>query len=46
VSIVTDSWDDETVLAALREAQRAREAVPPEFIEAAKGAYAWHNIDA
>ena len=46
MSIVTDSWDDETVLAALREAQRARRAVPPEFIEAAKSAYAWHNIDA
>jgi len=46
VSIVTDSWDDETVLAALREAQLAREAVPAEFIEAGKSAYAWHNIDA
>ena len=46
MSIVTDSWDDEMVLAALREAQRARQAVPPEFIEAAKSAYAWHNIDA
>jgi hypothetical protein len=46
VSIVTDSWDDETVLAALREALRARQAVPPEFVEAAKSAFAWHNIDA
>ena len=46
MSIVTDSWDDEAVLAALREAQRARQAVPPEFIDAAKSAYAWHNIDA
>jgi hypothetical protein len=46
VSIVTDSWDDETVLAALQEALRERQAVPPEFIEAAKSAFAWHNIDA
>ena len=46
MSIVTDSWDDEAVLAALQEAERARQAVPPEFIETAKAAYAWHNIDA
>jgi len=46
VSIVTDSWDDEAILAALQEALRAREAVPPEYIEAAKSAFTWHNIDA
>ncbi len=39
-------WDDEELLTALREALRAREAVPPEFVEAAKNAFAWHNIDA
>jgi hypothetical protein len=39
-------WDDEELLAALREALRARQAVPPEFVEAAKNAFAWHNIDA
>jgi hypothetical protein len=33
------------LLAALREALRAREAVPPEFVEAAKNAFAWHNMD-
>jgi hypothetical protein len=44
--MVAQGWDDEELLAALREALRAREAVPPEFVEAAKNAFAWHNIDA
>src|SRR5260221_9420412 len=44
--MVAEGWDDEELLAALREALRAREAVPPEFVEAAKNAFAWHNIDA
>ena len=39
-------WDDDRLLAALREAFRAREAVPAEFVEAGKSAFAWHNIDA
>jgi len=39
-------FDDEELLAALREALAEREAVPPEFVEAAKNAFAWHNIDA
>jgi hypothetical protein len=43
---VRDGWDDEELLTALREAMRAREAVPAEFIEMGKNAYAWHNIDA
>jgi hypothetical protein len=38
--------DDETLLEALREAMRARDAVPPWFVETGKSAYAWHNIDA
>jgi hypothetical protein len=46
VSHVRDGWDDEQLLGALREAMRAREEVPPGVVEAAKGAYAWHNIDA
>src|SRR5262249_42710465 len=46
VDVVTDSWDDEELLAALRQALAARRAVPPEFIEAGKNAFAWHNIDA
>ena len=38
-------WDNDDLLAALREALRAREAVPPEFVEAARNAFAWHNMD-
>src|SRR5260370_12380145 len=45
VSVVTDGWDDEELLAALRQALTARRAVPPEFVEAGKNAFAWHNID-
>lgn len=41
-----DGWDDDQLLAALGEAMRSREAVPAEFIETGKNAYAWHNIDA
>ena len=44
--MVTDGWDDEELLAALRQALTARRAVPPEFVEAGKNAFAWHNIDA
>jgi hypothetical protein len=43
---VPDNWDDERLLPALKESLRARRAVPPEFIEAGKNAYTWHNIDA
>jgi hypothetical protein len=39
-------WDDDALIAALRRAVRARQAVPPEFVAAGKSAYAWHNIDA
>jgi hypothetical protein len=41
-----EGWDDDELLTALRDALRARRAVPPEFIEAGKNAFAWHNIDA
>lgn len=41
-----DIWDDEQLLAALKESLGARQAVPPEFVELGKNAYAWHNIDA
>ena len=41
-----EAWDDEQLLASLREAERARRAVPAGFVQAAKTAYAWHNIDA
>ena len=39
-------WDDEQLLAALTASIQARQAVPPEFIDAGKNAFAWHNIDA
>jgi hypothetical protein len=43
---VRNGWDDEQLLGALREAMRARRAVPSWFVEMGKNAYAWHNIDA
>ncbi|HUA30752.1 MAG TPA: hypothetical protein VMC03_17850 [Streptosporangiaceae bacterium] len=43
---MAERWDDDQLLAALRQAVRAREAVPPEFVEAGRSAFAWHNIDA
>jgi hypothetical protein len=39
-------YDDEELLAVLRQALAERQAVPPEFVEAAKNAFVWHNIDA
>ncbi len=39
-------YDDEELLAVLRQALAERQAVPPEFVAAAKNAFAWHNIDA
>jgi hypothetical protein len=39
-------WDDEQLMAAMRAAMKARQAVPDRFIEMGKNAYAWHNIDA
>lgn len=41
-----EDWDDDGLLAALREAMRARQAVPQKFVDTAKNAYAWHDIDA
>jgi hypothetical protein len=38
--------EDEQLLVALRQAVRSREAVPADFVTAAKNAFAWHNIDA
>lgn len=43
---MSDAWTDEELLAALQEALEARQAVPPGFTEAAKGAFAWRTIDA
>jgi hypothetical protein len=44
--MMAERWDDEELLAALQEALGARLAVPPEFVEAGKNAFAWHDIDA
>ncbi|HKN43018.1 MAG TPA: hypothetical protein VJW23_03780 [Propionibacteriaceae bacterium] len=38
--------EDDKLLAALRDALSASEAVPAWFVETGKNAYAWHNIDA
>jgi hypothetical protein len=43
---VPESWNDEELLEALRQAVGARESVPAEFVTAGKNAFAWHNIDA
>jgi hypothetical protein len=43
---VTKAWNDDEMLTALRDALGARRAVPEEFVEAAKNAFAWHDIDA
>ncbi|MCA2219239.1 hypothetical protein [Jidongwangia harbinensis] len=44
---MTGDWaDDERLFAALKEALRSAEEVPPRFVEAGKAAYAWYNIDA
>jgi hypothetical protein len=41
-----DGWDDEQLLAALSEAMRARRVVSASFVETARSAYTWHDIDA
>jgi hypothetical protein len=46
VNGLSASWDDEELLTALQDAFRSRATVPADFIEAGKGAFAWHNIDA
>jgi hypothetical protein len=43
---VREDWDDQGLLAALRESVRARLAVPPWFTQTARNAYTWHDIDA
>jgi hypothetical protein len=46
VSTVSEGWDDEVLITALRRAVHARQAVPADFVAAAKNAFTWHNIDA
>jgi hypothetical protein len=38
--------DDDRLFASLKEALREAEDVPPRFLETARAAFAWHNIDA
>jgi hypothetical protein len=45
VSSVIEGWPDEALLALLGEALRAQRAVPPEFVEAGRSAFAWRDID-
>ena len=45
VSTVKEGWDDEALLRALQQALRAWQAVPPEFVEAGRSAFAWRDID-
>jgi hypothetical protein len=44
--MATRQWSDDELLAALKQALRAVQEVPKEFVEAGKAAFAWHNIDA
>jgi hypothetical protein len=46
VKHVRDDWDDEQLLAALRESVRARLDVPAWFTQTARNAYTWFDIDA
>lgn len=43
-----DEWwrDNDQLLAALHQALRAADEVPPEFVAAGKAVYTWHTIDA
>ena len=44
---MTNAWtDDDRLFAALKDAVQTAEEVPPEFVAAAKAAYAWRTIDA
>ena len=43
---MSDAWTDDELLAALRQALADRQSVPPGFVDAAKGAFAWRTIDA
>jgi hypothetical protein len=43
---MSESQDDEELLAALREALGTQGDIPAEFVEAGKRAFAWRNIDA
>jgi hypothetical protein len=46
MSILEAGLSDDELLAALRQAVAARQAVPADFVAVAENAFAWHNIDA
>lgn len=37
---------DDRLVAALTEALREAEVVPPRFVDVGRAAFAWHNVDA
>jgi hypothetical protein len=39
-------WDDEQLLALLKESLGDNQAVPPDFVAAGRNAFAWHGVDA
>ncbi|PZG51546.1 hypothetical protein C1I98_08215 [Spongiactinospora gelatinilytica] len=43
---MSEQWSDEELLARLGAALNAVDSVPRDFVEAAKTAFAWRNIDA
>jgi hypothetical protein len=43
---VPDIWDDDQLLAVLKESLQAQWDVPADFTAAGRSAYAWRNIDA
>src|SRR5262249_52062522 len=45
VGTVIEGWHDQALLGLLREALHAQRAVPPEFAEAGRSAFAWRDID-
>ncbi|GAA2214041.1 hypothetical protein GCM10009850_095050 [Nonomuraea monospora] len=42
---MSEAWDDHELLSRLRAAMRAADAVPREFLEAGKAAFAWRDLD-
>jgi hypothetical protein len=45
VGTVIEDWHDDGLPGALQQALRARRAVPPDFVAAARSAFAWRDID-
>ena len=48
MSEISGTWwaDDDTLLAAVKQALHDADDVPASFVATGKGSYAWHNIDA